>query len=96
MTDQHPSETPEAHVEVVVVTTSGRYPAAGSERVAAHQPVRNELEKAARELHIVDTVGWIARVRGRELDIEKSYLENNLTQAVKIDYGPREGGGGNE
>jgi hypothetical protein len=86
----------ETHVEVVVVTTSGSHPATGTDRVSAHQPVRNELAKAARELQIVDTAGWIARVDGREIDIEKSYVENQLVGTVRIDYGPREGGGGDE
>jgi hypothetical protein len=86
----------ETHVEVVVVTTSGSYPTTGTDRVSAHQPVRNQLAKAARELHIVDTAGWIARVDGREIDVEKSYVENHLAGTVRIDYGPREGGGGDE
>jgi hypothetical protein len=96
MSDGHSGETPETHVDVAVVTTSGSYPTSGTDRVAAHQPVRNELTKAAKELHIVDTTGWIARVSGTEIDVDKSYVDNHLTGTVKIDYGPREGGGGNE
>jgi hypothetical protein len=89
-------EKPETHVEVVVVTTGGSYPVTGTDRVAAHQPVRNQLAKAAKALHIVDTTGWIARVGGTELDVDKSYIDNHLTGTVKLDYGPREGGGGDE
>lgn len=96
MVKEHSGEKPESHVEVVVVTTSGSYPATGTDRVAAHQPVGNQLKKAARELHIIDTTGWIARVGSTEVDIDKSYVDNHLTGTVKIDYGPREGGGGNE
>lgn len=96
MSDGHSAEKPETHVDVVVVTTSGSYPTSGTDRVAAHQPVRNELTKASKELHIVDTTGWIARVGSTEIEVDKSYVDNHLTGTVKIDYGPREGGGGNE
>jgi hypothetical protein len=97
MNDQSKGPTPE-HVEVAVVTTSGRYPTTGFNKVAAHQPVQNELNKAAKELHIVDTTGWVARVNGREIDPAKNYIDNQLTASatLTIDYGPREGGGGNE
>lgn len=94
MADSDKKDKPETHVDVVVVTTSGRYPATGTDKVSAHQPVRNELAQAARHLGIVDTTGWVARVDGREIDIDKNYIENGLTGTVKIDYGPREGGGG--
>jgi len=96
MANEHQDEKADNHVEVVVVTTSGRYPATGTNRVASHQPVQVELKKAADALHIVDTAGWIARVDGREIDPNKSYIDNHLTGTVTIDYGPREGGGGNE
>jgi hypothetical protein len=87
-------ENSDSHVEVAIVTTSGRFPAEGTERVAAHQPVNNELKKAVKELKIVDTTNFIARVGEKEIDPIKSYVENQLTGTVIIDYGPREGGGG--
>jgi hypothetical protein len=96
MNEQSKGGNPESHVEVAVVTTSGRYPSTSFERVASHQPVQNELSKAAKDLKIVDTSGWVARVNAREIDPSKSYVENQLTGTVTIDYGPREGGGGNE
>lgn len=86
----------DSHVEVAIVTTSGRFPAEGTERVAAHQPVNNELKKAVKELKIVDTTNFIARVGEKEIDPNKSYVENQLTGTVIIDYGPREGGGGSQ
>ena len=86
----------DSHVEVAVVTTSGRFPAEGFDRVASNEPVSNELKKAVKELKIVDTTNFIARVGGREIDPNKSYVANQLTGTVIIDYGPREGGGGNE
>ena len=94
MANEHPGGKPETHVEVIIVTTSGLYPLTGTDRVSAHQPIRNQLAHAAHKLGIVDTDGWIARAGGREIDVEKNYLENHLTGTVTIDYGPREGGGG--
>ncbi len=86
----------EQHVEVGVVTTSGTWPTSGTETVPSHQKVRVQLDKAAHHLHIADTTNWIATVSGREIDIEKSYIENGLSGSFVIDFGPREGGGGNE
>ncbi len=96
MGNEHAAPHPEQHVEVVVITTSGSYPQTGTDRVAANQPVKNQLRKAVQELHIVDTTDWIARVAGSDIDVNKSYADNHLTGVVKIDYGPREGGGGHE
>lgn len=97
MNTQSSGPTPE-FIEVAVVTTSGRYPTTGFDKVAAQQPVQDELSKAANELHIVDTSGWVARVNGREIDPTKNYIDNQLTASatVTIDYGPSEGGGGDE
>lgn len=81
-------------VEVVVLTTSGTYPASGTDRVPANQKVRQQLRKAANELGLTDTDAWVAKVGGREIDPEKSYVDNQLTGTVRIDWGPREGGGG--
>ena len=93
MADQAHKET---HVQVVVITTSGTYPAQGTDEVPANQKVRQELEKAAKHLGIVDTNGWVARVNGTEIDPDKSYADNHLSGVVKIDYHKREGGGGRE
>ena len=84
------------HIEVVVITTSGTWPEEGFDDVPVHQPVKVQLQQAAKKLKIADTTGWVAKVGSRELDIEKNYLENQLSGQVEIDYGPREGGGGNE
>lgn len=83
------------HIEVAVVTTSGSWPEEGFDKVPVHQAVKHQLEKAAKKLHIADTTNWVALVAGKKLDIEKNYLENNLSTQVTIDYGPSEGGGGN-
>ena len=87
---------PESHVQVQVVTTSGKYPEQGSDEVPANQKVRLQLEKAAKKLHIADTNGWVAMVGDRELNVDESYRDNGLTGKIVIDYGPREGGGGCE
>jgi hypothetical protein len=81
-------------VEVRVVTTSGTYPTHGFEKTPSHQPVRQVLKEAVRELKIRDTQGWIALAIGREIDPDKSYEGNSLKGEVVIDYGPKEGGGG--
>ena len=86
----------EHHVEVQVVTTSGSFPATGTERVSTNQPVENILKKAVKELKIVDTTGWIATVNGTQIDPEKGYSDLGLSGTVSIDYGPPHGGGGRE
>ena len=53
------------------------------------------MKQAAHKLHITDTTGWVALVDDKELKIEESYEDNGLSGQVEIDYGPREGGGGN-
>lgn len=82
------------HLDVVIATTAGFYPAEGAERVPINQPVKVQLAKAAKALKIVDTAGWIARVGTQEIDAEKSYAANGLKGKVEIDYSRREGGGG--
>jgi hypothetical protein len=86
----------EDHLQVVVLTTSGAFPKEGSDRVPSNQPIKVELQKAQKELEIADTTGWIVTVGGSEIDPSKSYLENGLKREVKLDWGPREGGGGSE
>ena len=86
----------EHFVEVAVVTTSGTYPSSGYNKVPSHQKVRVELEKAAKELKITSTDDWIAKVRGKDIDVEKSYTDNGLSGEFFIDWGPRHGGGGRQ
>jgi hypothetical protein len=84
----------EQHVEVQVVTTSGTFPKEGTHRAPADQPLKIVLKQAQKELEIADTEGWIVTVGGTEIDPNKSYAENGLRGTVKIDWGPKEGGGG--
>ena len=87
-------DKPDNHLFVAVVTTAGSWPKAGFEKEPNHQKVSVFLKKAVQELKIVSTDKWVAKVDNKELDIEKSYLENGLSGEITIDYGPREGGGG--
>lgn len=96
MAHEQPGPKPDNHIEVVVVTTSGLYPSTGSDRVAANQPVKVQLMKAVKALHIVDTNNWVATVGGTLIDPDKSYADNHLSGSVSIDYGPNHGGGGVE
>lgn len=84
------------HIEIAVITTSGTWPEEGFDSVPIHQPIKVQLQHAVKKLKIADTTGWVAKVGNRELNIEQNYLENQLSGQVEIDYGPREGGGGNE
>ena len=93
--EQHSKAKPQ-HIDVAVITTSGTWPGIGFETVPIHQPLKVELLHAVKELGIIDTTNWVAKVGNRELNIEQSYEQNNLSGQVEIDYGPREGGGGNE
>jgi hypothetical protein len=89
------TELKEHFIEVRVVTTSGSFPKQGLKRITIHQPIEVILHEAAKELKITDTSNWVARVGDREVDVSKSYADNNLSGKVVIDYGPKEGGGGN-
>lgn len=82
-------------VEVAVVTTSGSYPKNGFERTPIRQKISVILKKAANKLGITDTSDWVATVGEGEVNADSSYLDNGLSGEVEIDYGPREGGGGN-
>lgn len=82
------------HIDVAVATTAGFFPADETERLPSSQPVKVQLEKAVKALGIADVSGWIARVDGREIDVEKSYAANGLKRKVVVDYGRRESGGG--
>lgn len=92
-------ERPEGRfVEVSISTTAGFYPAEGFERVPIHQKVVVMLDKAKHKLEIKDATGWVATVTDgsgkRQIDPERSYLDNHLSGNLEIDWGPSEGGGG--
>lgn len=82
------------HLLVAILTTAGTYPAEGFDEVPKNQPIKVELQQAAKALKLTNTNNWLAKVGNAELDIEKSYADNHLTGKVEINYGPRETGGG--
>lgn len=92
---QHSTARPQ-HIEVAVITTSGTWPEEGFDSVPIHQPVKVQLQHAVNKLNITDTTRWVAKVGNRELNVDQNYIENGLSGKVEIDYGPREGGGGDE
>ncbi|MBV8758829.1 MAG: hypothetical protein JO257_16190 [Deltaproteobacteria bacterium] len=91
MTDKDPKPH---HLLVAILTTAGAYPADGFNEEPENQPIKVELEKAAKVLKLTNTATWIAKVGDTELDIEKSYASYHLSGKVEINYGPRETGGG--
>ena len=82
------------HVEVAVVTTAGTWPAEGFDSVALEQPIKVELERAARELKITNTATWIATVGSKTLNVDASYAANDLSGKVDIQWGAPQRGGG--
>ena len=91
MTEHHHHE----HLAAAVLTTSGRWPDAGFEKVHDHEKVRHVLDQAAKHLHLAGTQDWIATVGGKTLNAEESFKANGFTKGdVLIDFGPRQSGGG--
>jgi hypothetical protein len=82
------------HIDVAVVTTAGTHPTDGFDSVALEQPIKVELDRAAHELKITNTSGWIAMVGTQTLNVDASYLANNLSGKDDIQWGPPQRGGG--
>ena len=79
---------------MAVVTASGNWPREGFEKVARHEHVNVFLAKAAAELKIVSTQGWIAKDGDKVIQQDRTFAENNLSGEISIDYGPAHTGGG--
>lgn len=88
------TEKKENHLQVEVVTTSGSWPKEGYETIPSHQKVKIVLKQAVDSIQIVSTDKWVAKVKGREINPEINFEENNLSGTITIDFGPSEGGGG--
>jgi len=82
------------HIQVAIITTSGSWPEKDYNTVPINQPIKVELERATRELHLADTTGWVAKIDTRQLEPDRSYQDNGLSDKVDINYGPIKGGGG--
>lgn len=94
MGDNH-NDRDRQQLDAAVLTTSGRWPATGFERVSANEKVRHVLQQAARHLHLAGTEDWIATVGAQTLNVDESFRANGFTEGhVQIDFGPRQGGGG--
>jgi hypothetical protein len=87
--DKHPDK-----VLVMVVTTAGVFPAEGNKRYPAGTLISSVLEDAARKLHITAAPDWIVTVDGRDVNPAMSFEQQGLSGTIKIEWGPREGGGG--
>lgn len=98
VTDQAPEQRghgqDDKKIGVAIATTSGFYPETGFIQVPANQKIEVELRKAAKALNLTDTSNWVTKVEGRTIEPNQSYAENQLSGEVEIDWGPREGGGG--
>lgn len=94
MSDAHEHEH-RNELGVAVVTTSGRWPTTGFEKVQSNEKVRRVLQEAARHLHLASTDDWIATVGSQTLNVNESFHANGFSHGdVLIDFGPRQGGGG--
>jgi hypothetical protein len=80
---------------VTVFTTSGTFPAQGALRVEAREVIANILARAAHKLHLTQTEGWVAQVDGVDIDPQQTFAQAGLAGEVDIEWGEREGGGGN-
>ena len=84
-----------ANIQVRVVTTAGSYPEHGHEKVSTDEAIQSILTRATVELKIVDASEWVARINDVEINPATTYASHSFHGEVKIDFGRREGGGGN-
>lgn len=83
-------------VNVRVLTTSGKYPENGLEKVPETEPLQAILDRAAAALGIVDTARWKLALKDRTeiLSPTATYAQLGLHGAAMLDWGPDAGGGG--
>jgi hypothetical protein len=78
-----------------VITPVGTYP--GDElfqRVLPGDRISAVLSRAATELKITNTDGWVVVVDDRDIDPNQTFHEAGLRCVVEIEYHKPEGGGG--
>jgi hypothetical protein len=80
---------------VTVFTTSGTFPAQGALRVDRGELIADVLARAARKLQLTQTEGWVAQVGGVDINPQQTFAQAGLSGEVDIEWGEREGGGGN-
>lgn len=83
-------------INVRVLTTSGKYPKNGLEKVPETEPLQAILGRAAAALGIVDTARWklVLKDRTEVLSPTTTYVQLGLHGAAMLDWGPDAGGGG--
>jgi hypothetical protein len=87
---EHPDK-----VLVMVVTTAGVYPAEGVARYSAGTLISTVLAEAKTKLDITTVpADWVVMVDNVDINPNQSFEHSHLTGRVKIEWGPREGGGG--
>lgn len=87
----------QAHtINVRVLTTSGKYPDHGLEKVPDSEPLQAILDRAATALGIVDTSRWKLALKDRTETLLPSvtYAQLGLHGEAMLDWGPDAGGGG--
>jgi hypothetical protein len=82
-------------VLVTVITTAGTFPAEGANRYRSSEIITGVLARAAKKLGISDTTSWIVTVQTRDINPTLSFEQAGLTGEVDLEWGLREGGGGN-
>jgi hypothetical protein len=83
-------------INVRVLTTSGKYPLEGMQKVPETETLQAILDRAAEALRIVDTARWkVALKDGTEvLSPTATYVQLGLHGEAMLDWGPDAGGGG--
>ena len=85
----------EHDVAVAVITPSGIYPDGDDyRRVKNTTVIAKVLEEAAKKLKITNTTDWVARVHDREINVNHTFSEDNLSGIVEIEWHKHAGGGG--
>lgn len=85
----------EIDVAVAVITPAGIYPDDEDfRRVAETTVIGTVLEEAKNKLKITNTTDWVARVHEREINVNRTFREDDLSGIVEIEWHKREGGGG--
>ena len=81
-------------VLVTVVTTAGVFPAEGFARYPVSTGITVALEDAKTKLHITIPPDWVVTVGTTDVNPNQTFQQAHLSGQVKIEWGPREGGGG--
>ncbi|MBB4374429.1 hypothetical protein GGD63_007259 [Bradyrhizobium sp. cir1] len=85
----------EHDVAVAVITPVGVYPDEDDfRRVAESTIIEKVLQEAATKLKITNTTDWVAKVDGRQLNVNHTFKQEHLSGIVEIEYHKHEGGGG--